>query len=56
VQWKIFGPKREEATEGWRKLHNEEFHNLYFSPYIMRMIKPRMRWTWHVACMKFMRN
>jgi hypothetical protein len=32
VQWKIFEPKREEATEGWRKLHNEEFHNLYFTP------------------------
>jgi hypothetical protein len=35
---RIFGPKRAEETGGWRKLHNEEFHNLYFSPSIIRMI------------------
>jgi hypothetical protein len=35
---------------GWRKVHNEEFHNLYFSPNIIRMIKwRRMRWACHVA-------
>jgi hypothetical protein len=36
---RIFGPKRDEVTGGWRKLHNEELHNLYSSPSIVRMIK-----------------
>jgi hypothetical protein len=36
---RIFGPKRNEMTGGWRKLHNEEFHNLCSSPSIIRMIK-----------------
>jgi hypothetical protein len=36
---RIFGPKRDEVTGGWRKLLNEELHNLYFSPNIIRMIK-----------------
>jgi hypothetical protein len=35
---RIFGPKRNEVTEGWRKLHNEELHNLHSSPSIIRMI------------------
>jgi hypothetical protein len=40
----IFGPKRDEVTGGWRKLHNEELHNLYSSPSLIRMMKPiRMR-------------
>jgi hypothetical protein len=38
---KIFGPKREEVTGGWRKLNNEELHNLYSSPNKIRMIKSR---------------
>jgi hypothetical protein len=38
---RIFGPKRKEVTGGWRKLHNEELHNLYSSPGIIRMIKSR---------------
>jgi hypothetical protein len=35
---RIFGPKRNEATGEWRKLHNVELHNLYLSPYIIRQI------------------
>jgi hypothetical protein len=46
VLWRIFGPKRDEVTGDWRKLHNGELHNLYTSPSIIRMIKsPRMRWV-----------
>jgi hypothetical protein len=47
---RIFGPKRDEVIGGWRKLHNEELHNLYYLPSIITMIKlRRMRWTKHVA-------
>jgi hypothetical protein len=47
---RIFGPKRDEMTGVWRKLHNEELHGLYSSPSIVRVIKARrMRWAWHVA-------
>jgi hypothetical protein len=38
---RIFGPKRDEETGGWRKLHNEELHKLYSSPSIIRIIKSR---------------
>jgi hypothetical protein len=49
---RIFGPKRDEETGGWRKLHNEVLHNLYSSPSIIRMVKSRrMRWTGYVARM-----
>jgi len=45
-----FGPKRDEVTGEWRKLHNEELNGLYCSPNIVRVIKSkRMRWTVHVA-------
>jgi hypothetical protein len=50
---KIFGPKREEVAGGWRRLHNEELHNLYASPNIIRVIKSRrMRWVGYIACME----
>jgi hypothetical protein len=49
---RIFGPKRDEVTGGWRKLHNEELHNLYSSPSVIRMMKSRrMRWAGHAARM-----
>jgi hypothetical protein len=38
---RIFGPKRDGVMRGWRKLHNEELHNLYSSPSIIRIIKSR---------------
>jgi hypothetical protein len=54
---RIFGPKRDGVTGGWRKLYNEELHNLYFSPITIRIIMSRkMSWAGHVARMGEKRN
>jgi hypothetical protein len=50
---RVFGPKKDEVTGGWRKLHNEELCDLYSSLSIIRMIKSkRMKWAGHVARME----
>jgi hypothetical protein len=47
---KIFGPKRDEETGDWRKLHNKDLLNVFSSANIIRQIKSRrMRWVWHMA-------
>jgi hypothetical protein len=48
---RIFGPKRDEATGEWRKLHNEKLNNMYSSPNIIREIKSSMRLVRYVARM-----
>jgi hypothetical protein len=54
---RIFGPKREEVAGDWRRLHNEELHNLHASPNTVMAIKlRRMRWTGNATRMGDMRN
>jgi hypothetical protein len=54
---RIFEPKGNKVIGDWRKLHNEELHNLYSPPSIIRMIKSRrIRLAWHVAIMGAKRN
>jgi hypothetical protein len=49
---RIFGPKKDEVTGEWRRLHNVELNDLYFAPSIVLMIESRrMRWAKHVARM-----
>ena len=48
---RIFGPKRNEVTGEWRRLHKEELYAAYFSPNIIRVIKSRRRWARYVARM-----
>jgi hypothetical protein len=57
VMRRIFGPKRDEVTGEWRKMHNKELHNLYSSPDIIRYVKSRkIKCAGHVACMGEERN
>jgi hypothetical protein len=53
----IFGPKGEEVAGGWKRLHNEELHNLYALPNVIRVINSRrIRWARHLARMGQRRN
>jgi hypothetical protein len=54
---RIFGQKRDEVTGSWRKLYDEELHNLYPSPSIIRMIQSgRRKWTGHISQMEDKKN
>jgi hypothetical protein len=51
VLWRMFGPKTDEVTGEWRKLHNEELNDLYSSSTVVRVITPRLRWAEYVGRM-----
>jgi hypothetical protein len=54
---RTYGPKREDMAGDWRRLHNEELHNLYASPNIVSIIiSGRLKWVRHAGCMGVMRN
>jgi hypothetical protein len=54
---RIFGPKRDEVTGGWRKVRNEELRNVCSSSYVIRMmVSWKMRWAGYVACTRKKRN
>jgi hypothetical protein len=53
---RIFGPKKDDVTGQWRKLHSEELHDLFSLPGVIRMIKLRMSWARYVALMRDKRN
>jgi hypothetical protein len=54
---RIFGPKIDKVRGGWRELQNEELHNIYSSPNIIRMVKSRtMKWAGHIAVVKTKRS
>jgi len=53
---RVFGPKREEVVGYWRRLHNEELHNLYTSPDIRLIKSSRTMWVAHLALVGEMRN
>jgi hypothetical protein len=54
---KIFVLEREDVAGGWRRLHNEELHNLYMSPNVIRVIKStRIKWVGHVVNIGEVRN
>jgi len=49
---RLFGLERDEVTEEWRKRHNDNINDLYSLPNVVRLIKSRMRWARHVACIR----
>jgi hypothetical protein len=54
---RLFAPRRNEVTGGWKKLHNEEHRDMYSAPSLIRIIKTRrMKWAGHVARMRKKRN
>jgi hypothetical protein len=53
---RIFGSKRQEVAGGWRRLHNEELHNLYATPNFITVMKSQRRLVGHMACMGDMTN
>jgi hypothetical protein len=54
---RMFGPEMEQVAVGWRRMHTKEFHDLYSSPSVAKVMKSRrMRLVGHVACMGTIRN